>query len=428
MKNMRRIVRLLLLPACLLAAGPAALAQEVVRVAAVVDEEEVTVIDLIGRTDLIIFSSRLPNTPEVRQRTMRQALRKLIDESLQVQEATKLGFKVNESEIEGRLNKIAGENNIPAGQLGAYLRKSGVDVESLKAQILASFAWSYVVRQRLQKQIEIGSEEVDEAMQIIEENSDKPRHLVSEIFLATDDPSQDEQVRQSALRIVQQIRNGGNFVALARAFSQNAAAAVGGDLGWLIQGQMDEAVERVLASMRPGNLSNPVRGVSGYHILLLRDRRQPGGGGLNQMTVKLKQVVLPLPVEATEEEIRSVRAAAEAIRDRISGCDSLGEVDAMPGQATVIDVGTVKLGELAAHLRPVVAGLLPDQFSDPLLGKTSIAMLIVCERTVPEEKLPDREQIRQQLTLGKVELLARRYLRDLRRAAFIDIRAWSASQ
>jgi peptidyl-prolyl cis-trans isomerase SurA len=428
MKNMFRITRALLLPALLLAPLSASPAQDVVRVAAVVNEEEITVTDLISRTDLVIFSSGLPDTQEIRQRTMRQVLQTLIDESLQLQEAKAMGVKVKDSEIEAQLKNIARENSLAAGELAVFLARRGVNIEALKAQIGTALAWGSVVRERLQSQIEIGNEEIDEAMQLIETNRNKPRQLVSQIFLAVDDPSKEEQVRRSANRIVQQIRNGGNFGALARAFSQSSTAAVGGDLGWLIQGQMEEAVERTLATMQPGTLAGPIRAVSGYYILLLRDRRQPGGGQPDQVTVDLKQIVMPLPAEATEEEIRAVMAAAQAIRESISDCRQIGDIGAMPGQPEVIDIGTVRVGELAAQLQPVVMGLAPGQISAPLRGQSSIAMLMVCQRSALEEKLPDREEVRERLIRGKVDLLARRYLRDLRRAAFIDIRAWSVSQ
>lgn len=426
--NAFSIPRSLLLLGLLFAPVSAPPAQEVIRIAAVVNDEVISVTDLVSRINLLVFSSGLPDTQEVRQRMTPQVLQTLIDESLQMQEAKALGFQSEDSEIQAQLDNIARENNLRASELTPFLAQRGIDAETLRTQIEVAIAWGYVVRQRLRSQAEVGNEEVDEAMQLIAANSNKPRHLVSEIFLAVDDPAKEEQVRQSAMRIVQQIRNGGNFGALARAFSQSATAAVGGDLGWLIQGQMDETVERMLATMQPRQLSNPVRAVSGYHILLLRERQQPGAGAPDQTTVDLKQIVLPMPAEATEEQVRAVMAAAQTIRESITDCNQIGDIDAMSVQPEIVDIGTVKVSDLAAQLQPIVMALAPGQISTPLRGPDAVAMLMVCERTAPEAKLPDREDVRERLILGKVGLLARRYLRDLRRAAFIDIRAWSASQ
>ncbi|MCK5622443.1 MAG: hypothetical protein KAJ11_09145, partial [Alphaproteobacteria bacterium] len=73
-------------------------------------------------------------------------------------------------------------------------------------------------------------------------------------------------------------------------------------------------------------------------------------------------------------------------------------------------------------LQPPLMGLQANQMSQPLRGPNGIMLLMVCEREAETAGLPGRNQIKERLFREKLDLLARRYLRDLRRAAFLDIR------
>jgi len=67
-------------------------------------------------------------------------------------------------------------------------------------------------------------------------------------------------------------------------------------------------------------------------------------------------------------------------------------------------------------------GLQPNQISTPLRAPNGVMLLMVCDRVAQSAELPGRNQIKERLFREKLDLLARRYLRDLRRAAFLDIR------
>ena len=407
----------------LLAPVSAPRGQEIIRTAAVVNNHSISVTDVVDRTRLLIFSAGQPDTPEVRRRYMQQVLRTLIDESLQIQEAKSQGISLRESTVEKELANIARENNVPEKELGAFLAASGVTVKTLEAQVRAKIAWSEIVSRRLQRQAVVGNDDVDEALRRLRASSGLPRRLLSDIFLAVDNPANDETVRQSAMRIVQQIKNGANFSALARAFSQSNTAASGGDLGWLVSGQLSEALERTVARMQPGQVSIPIKTFDGYHILLLRDRRHPGGGSPDQVTVHLKQITLLLSAAPDQEEFERIRATTESIRANVTGCDQTGAIADLPGPPSVSDLGTLTIADLEPRLQAPLMALTPGQVSMPIRGRNGeVVMYLVCERTAPEEELPDAKDIRTRLEREKLDLLMRRYMRDLRRAATLDIR------
>lgn len=398
-----------------------AMAQEEASVAAVVNEESISTVDLAHRTNLVLFATALPRTPQIAKKLQPQVLKTMIDETLQLQAAEAASSAAAEHEINAILANMERENKLPPGGLHDFLASKGVEKSALERQVKASLSWSKLVERKFASQATIGEDEIDDALTRIKESQGKPRNLVSEIFLAVDEASQDTQVKQAALRIVQQLRDGASFDALARAFSQNAAAASGGDLGWLVPGQLDEQVEQNLAAMQPGQLAGPFRTLDGYHIIALRDRRLPGGASAKLVTVDLRQINLPLTPQAKDDEIRAALRDAEQIRANVKSCDSLASA-ALPGGARVANIGRVRIGDLAAPLQPPLLGLQANQMSQPLRGPTGIMLLMVCEREAQTANLPSRDQIKGQLFRAKLDLLARRYLRDLRRAAFLDVR------
>ena len=400
--------------------GPAQ-AQQEARIAAVVDDQVISFMDLVNRTRLVMFATGLAPTKENMDRLMPQILNNLVDETLQRQEALAQNVTVRDAEVENTLADMEQRNKLPPGGLDGFLASKGIEKSTLVSQVRSSIAWTKLVDRRLRPQVEISDEEVDEALRRFEENQGKPQLLVSEIFLAVDDSSADARVQEASMRITQQIRAGASFEALARALSQNATAAAGGDLGWLSEGQFDEELGRVLEPMQPGQIAGPIRTRDGYHIIMLRDRRLPGGSTANQVTVDLRQIGLPLPPAPTKANIRAVLDAAESIRDRATDCAVL-EQSALAGNAKVTRIGRVRVGDLAAPLQATLMGLDTNQISAPLRTPQGIVLFMVCDREAEAADLPGRDQIQQRLKLEKLDLLARRYMRDLRRAAFVDVR------
>jgi peptidyl-prolyl cis-trans isomerase SurA len=251
---------------------PAA-AQESLRIAAVVNDDVITGLDLAVRTRMAILSSSLPDTPEMRNRVARQVLRAMIDERLMLQEAARQNVIVQQSEVDAELTKLAERNGVTLDQFGAYLAQNGVLLEPLAEQVRATIAWSKLVSRQLRPRAVITEEDVDEVLRQAEEAKNQPQRRVSEIFLAVDGPAEEEEVRRSAERLIEQIRSGVPFSAVASQFSDAATAAVGGDVGWVLPGQLAPEVEETLEKMQDGDIAGPVRAAGGYYILQLRGQR-----------------------------------------------------------------------------------------------------------------------------------------------------------
>ena len=266
------LLLLALLPVIFAHAGRVS-GQEAIGIAAVVNNEAISIPDLVARIDVAIVASRLRASDDLRRQLAPQVLRSLIDERLRVQEAERLGVTVSEAEMENARRTVEQRNGIAAGGLDDFLRRQGLDVAAVADQLRAEILWSKLVRGRLSGVVSVGEGEVDEALARLEANRGRPEYRVAEIFLAVESIEQEGEVRTAAASLYEQLSAGGSFDQIARQFSQSATAAVGGDIGWVLEGELPSEIEAALAQLQPGTVARPVRAFDGYYIVSLIDRR-----------------------------------------------------------------------------------------------------------------------------------------------------------
>jgi len=223
---------------------------------------------------LIIISSGLQDTQDIRDKLKPQIINSLIEEQVMLQEAERLGIKITDSEINDGFKAVAAQNNFSPNQFFSMMRQSNIPIRTMKEKIEAEIAWSRVIQSQIRPRINITEADIDSQLSLVKANIGKNEYLLSEIFLAVETPKEEKNVRRLADRLVRQIREQKiPFPRVAVQFSQSAAAAKGGNLGWVQEGQLAEQLETKVKNMREGELSPPIRSLAGYHILLLAKKR-----------------------------------------------------------------------------------------------------------------------------------------------------------
>ena len=419
---MRRLAILAFAAAALAIPAPTP-AQEVLRIVAVVNDDVISALDLTHRVKLALASAGMPDTPETRRQAQNQVLRALIDERLQAQEAARLNVAIPEQDVRDAFTRIETNNRMRPGQLEEALRAAGVPRQALEQQIRAGLAWNRLVQRRLRAQIQVGDDEVKEVVDRLKQSEGQPEYLLSEIFLPVDNPDQDEEVRQQAMGLIVQMQRGISFVAIAQQFSQSASAAAGGDIGWVAQGQLGDEIDNTLAQIRPGEVTAPLRTVGGYYIYGMRNRRLIAGASPDEATLALAQLLLPIPGGRGEAEAQATLQLAETVRESVVGCDDLGRVARELGAPPPGEAQKLKLRDIAPAIRQRVQGLKVGEAAEPLRSGDAVVLIMLCARQEAPSNLPSSEDIADSLIRQRLDLLARRYLRDLRRQAVVDIRA-----
>jgi len=391
-------------------------------IAAIVNDQVVSSYDLDQRIKLVLLSSGIPNTPENIARIRGQVLRSLVDEHLQQQEAQRLNVEVAQEEVEKAFERIAQRSNMSVDQISAALEEGGVARSTLETQIRNDIAWNRVVQQQFGPLVTVGEGEVDEVMQRLEEESGEPRYLVAEILVTFDNPAHADEIAAGTQRLVDQIRQGAPFEAVARQFSQSASAANGGDIGWVHKSQLPDQVADIVTQMQPGMVSDPIRTLTGFYIVQLKSMQTGTGADPMMDQYSLMKILLPLTPDAGQQAVARRAREAEEFRAQVSSCDEASTLvkKYVSGQASPAE--NVIAGRLPAQTRQAIAGVPVGKATAPLRSEYGVEMIVVCGHRAAQGEMPTRDQIDNSLYEQQLSMMGRRHLRDLRRDAVVVYR------
>ena len=392
------------------------------RATAVVNGTIITSSDVEQRVALVIAAQEGGEVPEEELKRLRlRVLRNLIDETLQIQEATAQEMQVEPEEVEETYARVAQERlNGPQQALDDYLRSVGSAPISLKRQIEGEMAWERLLRRNVMPFVNVSTEEVNEVYDRVVAAKGTAEYRIGEIYLSAT-PTTRTAVEENARRIVEQLRQGGSFIAYARQFSEASTAAVGGDLGWIRLEQLQNAqLESAAREMQPGQLAGPIEIPGGFSILYVIDKRQIGMADPRDAVVSLKQISLDFAPGTPIEEARArTQAFAEGVQ-KIRGC---GEADSAALQiGAQIVTNDVTVRSLPEGLQTTVLNLNVGQSTPPFGSfEEGVRVLMLCGRDDPETDAgPDRDSLMAAIEDDRVNKRAQRYLRDLRRDAVIE--------
>lgn len=394
--------------------------RDIVSIAAVVNDEVISQLDLEARIALVLTSTNLSDTPETRARLRPQILRQLVDERLKLQEAERVKITIEDEEVNAALANLEKQSRMQPGDLLTLLDQLEVPQEVLRRQIEADLAWGKVARRGLALSADVSDVDVTERLEELEANSGKPEHLLAEIVLPYDGADDLPEVMAAARRLVQQIRSGVPFPAVAQQFSQSPSAARGGDLGWVPSGVLEEAVDKAVQDMRPGTVSEPIQGLNNVIIMALRERRDPTADALQNTFYDVAQLSVPTQGRDARRP-EAVNAAVETVTQATASCETFTAAAEKVGGPGSGRVGAVRASELPPKVREAVATLEIGAVTPALDLGPGTVVIMLCDKRSPLD-LPDREEVRERLRQERMENIARRQLRDLRRTAVIDLR------
>jgi peptidyl-prolyl cis-trans isomerase SurA len=390
------------------------------RIAAIVNRDAITLGDLEQRVRFMGLGARLPESGEPRQRLLAEVLRSMINERLQLQEAVRQSVEVTEKEVQDQVAEIERRNRMPKGGLATMLRQRNIELRTFEDQIRASLAWNKVVQVKILPQIRVSDAEVAAVLKRLKENKDKLQYRVSEIFLPIDSPQQQARALQTAQFILGQLRAGASFEILARQFSQTGTASSGGDMGFLFEGQMEAEIEKAVKQLKTGQSAGPVRGAGGYYILRLTDRRTIGGRNPDVKTMTVAQAILRVPDKAAPAQLKAVQDQLAKISDEAKDCAGLVKAaQEASGQGRIVD--EIVPEQQRPEIRAIIVALKINQVSKPRFEAGGYSVYMRCPDTGGKE--PEEKDVREALQRQKLGAFAERYLKELRRSAYIDIRA-----
>jgi peptidyl-prolyl cis-trans isomerase SurA len=393
----------------------------VVKASAIVNGEVITQTDIDQRLALLAIANGGKIAPDEVERLRQQVLRNLIDETLQIQAAKAAEIEVTDADIDKTVARVAANVKQTPEQMADYLKANGSSMRSIRRQILGEISWRRLQSAKIESGISVGDEEVKAVIARLEASKGTEEYRVGEIYLSMN-PGNEAQVMANATRILEQLRQGASFVGYARQFSEASTAAVGGDLGWVRPEQLPEPLAAAVRNLQPGQVSPPVRIPGGISIVAVQDKRKVLTADPRSAALSLKQISVGFPAGTTRESAEPIVARFAQAAQSIAGC---GGAEAMAAQfnGEVVQSDGVKLRELPPALQEMMLPMQVGQSTRPFGSlEDGVRVLVICGRDEVDPSLPTYDQVLASMNEERVNVRARRYLRDLRRDAIIDFR------
>jgi peptidyl-prolyl cis-trans isomerase SurA len=407
-------------------------------IAAVANGDAISVYDVESRIKFIIVTTKLSNTPEVLQRIRPQIIRSLIDEKLEIQEATKNDIKVTDDDIKKAIANIEAERNMPPGAIDHILEQNNVPKSTFTQQIHAQLAWSKLLIKKIKPTVHVTDEDIAVAakkMSLLPAAKPKGKgpqeSKIAVITLPVDKASRESEMKKLGEKLVKEVRSGASFEEVSRQFSSSTADAGGKvEAFWISPSQLDPHVAAALTGASAGAITDPVRTAEGYVIIKVYDTRAAGGKEAEpeqpntDTQVTLKEILLKLKASAPDKDANMLLQIAEDVVKHPGSCQdkSVAGINNTDDLDIETNMRTAFLSDLPPAIRTIAETLHTGDISTPFASNEGIRLYMLCDKKENMAKTPDHEQVFHVLLQQKMELEAQKYLRNLRREGFIEIR------
>ncbi len=387
-------------------------------IVATVNDQVITGFDLRQRMLLLIALTQVQPTQENLPAIQQQALNALVDERLQAQEITNYEtLVVADAEVDEEIGAMAQEaGTTPENYLG-FLEQGGIRPQTLREQLRTEIGWRQLVGGRFNSRARVSRGQVEQTIRQITESASKPQYLVGEIYLEAARVGGQQAALDGARQLVAQMVQGAPFQAVARQFSAAPTAARGGDAGWVVQGTVQPALQTAFDSLQAGQLSQPIPVEGGVYIIYMRDKRS----GADTSLVQMKQVMIELPETASDADVAAATQRLEALRPQLT-CDTMLTRATSEQGLLGSDLGESDVSNLAPQFQQVARSAEIGSVSTPVRTPLGLHLLGVCGRRLGGPEAPTFQQVESRLQNQNLANLARRYIRDLRADALIEMK------
>ncbi len=388
---------------------------------AMVNGYVITGTDIAQRVALVTNASDNEISDEELRRLRAQVLRNLIDETIKIQAAEAQEIGVEDAQVNQTYTQLASQNfSDDPSAMDTYLDSIGSSPSALKRQIKGELAWDNLIRRNISPFVNVAAEEVTGILERLEASRGTEEFRLGEIYMSATDENR-EAVIQNMQRIVEQLQQGGSFVAYARQFSEASTAVTGGDTDFLRLATLPGPMADAVRGMQTGQLAGPIAIPGGYTIIYLIDKRQVLMADPRDAVLSLKQISIELAPGASEAEttakIEQFGAAVQSMR----GCSNADEVARGIG-ASVVSNPEIQVRQLPDQLQSILLGLQVGQATPPFgTADEGVRVLMLCGRDDPEQAgTPTFQSVMNSIEEERINKRAQRYLRDLRNDAYIE--------
>jgi peptidyl-prolyl cis-trans isomerase SurA len=397
-------------------------------VVAVVNDDVITRYELDERVREVVRQLQKQDTPLPAADVLeRQMLERMITDMLQEQYARENGVRVDDTQLNLAITRIAQQNDFPSSaEFRAKLEADGVDYKKFREEIRGEIISTRLREREVESKLIISEGEVDNYL------ANKARigsagaefHLAHILVVVPEQASAEkiQAARERAEQALSKLKGGADFAQVAAGISDAKDALKGGDLGWRSGDSIPPLFMNELQNLQPGQTSAVLRSPSGFHILRLVEKRSGNAPVVITQTharhilIKTSEIV---PEAEAQKRIMEIKQRIEAGADfaeqakRYSQDGSAqqgGDLDWLsPGQTVP------EFEEAMNKLQPGQMGAVQSQFGWHLIQ-------VLERRNTDVSQQQKRQQARIAIGTFKSDELYQDWLRQLRDRAFIEYR------
>jgi peptidyl-prolyl cis-trans isomerase SurA len=357
----------------------------------------------------------------------KQVLDRLVLQELQMQRADRAGIKVSDETVNNALSDVAQQNGIKLADLPDALAAQGIDYAGYREQLRKELAMQILRQRDVFQRINVSPREIEQFLERQKKlPSEANEYNVSHILVAVAQAATPEELDAAGKRadeVYQKATSGEDFARLAVQYSNSQTALEGGSLGWRKGPELPTFLAEVIAGMKTGDVTQPIRTPSGFHIIKLNEMR----GGTQQVIVNQTHArhILIKPNELQDDA--TVRQKLESIRDRIvNKGENFAAVASVvsedPGSAADGgDLGWSNPGSFVPEFEAQLAQLQPEEISQPFRTQYGWHIIqLLGRRQFDSTADIIRQRAFNQLRESKADEETELWLRRLRDEAYVE--------
>jgi peptidyl-prolyl cis-trans isomerase SurA len=398
------------------------------RIVAVVNDEVVTRLDLNERVQLALRQLRAQGTaPPPISVLEKQLLDRMITDQVQLQYAKETGLRVDDTELDRALGRIAQDNRLTLQELRSTIEKDGIPFAKFREDIRREILMGRLREREVETKIVITEGEIDNFLKSRQDQQGaNDEYNISHILVVVPENASSEQVQARRARAEEahaQLGKNLDFRQVAAAFSDAPDALQGGAMGWRQSSRLPTLFAEALVGMRPGEVSAILRSANGFHILRLNDRRGGSAPVLVQQT-RARHILIKTNELVSESEARNRLRALKERLDNKANFAELARVHSEDASASKGgELGWLSPGDTVPEFERAMNLLKPGEISEPVQSPFGWHLIQVLERRT-EDMSKERQRLlaRQQLRARKSDEAYQEWVRQLRDKAYVELR------
>lgn len=357
-----------------------------------------------------------------------QVLESLIVKRIQLQRAERIGIQVSDQLLNQSIAEVAAQNGIAFEDMPRILAEEDVSYAAYRREMREQLILDQLRRMDVIGRISVAPREIDQCLADLEDNVVvNSEYNLSHILISIPESATGDELAEAeteANYVYKQLQDGSDFAELAIRYSDSQTGLEGGSLGWRKGNQLPTIFSDVVGPMEAGDFSNPIRAISGYHLVKVNDIR----GTVQRSEIEQMRIrhILITPDEIIDDETAK-QQLEEAVLQIKSGED-FGEIAKLlsddPGSANDGgEMGWTGAGTYVPEFEAVANEAKLGVISEPFQTRFGWHIIEVMDRRTFDntEELKESGCI-QRVRNSKLTEEEQLWVRRIRDEAFVDIR------